>query len=136
MKRVFVDTGAFFGLLVAQDAQHSRAKELFSQAEEDDWSLVTTNVVVFETQALLVSRVRDGRRFALAFLERIDEGLSSVERITEDDEANATALFRSHDDKLYSLVDALSFVVMERLGIEDAIAFDRHFRSYGKIRML
>ena len=39
-------------------------------------------------------------------------------------------------DKTYSFCDALSFVVMERLGITEAIAFDRHFREYGRVTIL
>jgi predicted nucleic acid-binding protein len=43
---------------------------------------------------------------------------------------------RQHRWERLSLCDALSFVVMERLGIQEAIAFDRHFREYGKFRIL
>ena len=49
--------------------------------------------------------------------------------VTRRDEARAVALLRAQADKSYSLCDALSFVVMERLRIGDAIAFDRHFRQ-------
>ena len=38
--------------------------------------------------------------------------------------------------RCYSLCDALSFVIMERLDIADAIAFDRHFREYGGLTIL
>jgi predicted nucleic acid-binding protein len=48
----------------------------------------------------------------------------------------AVAILRSHDDKTYSYCDALSFAVMERLGISEAIAFDRHFREYGRLTLL
>ena len=40
------------------------------------------------------------------------------------------------EDKMYALCDALSFVVMERLRIKEAIAFDRHFREYGRLTVL
>jgi hypothetical protein len=43
---------------------------------------------------------------------------------------------RAHEDKTYSLCDAMSFVVMERLNIADAIAFDRHFAEYGRFALL
>jgi len=43
---------------------------------------------------------------------------------------------RAHEDKSYSLCDALSFVVMERLRIREAIAFDQHFRAYGRFTIL
>jgi hypothetical protein len=39
-------------------------------------------------------------------------------------------------DKTYSLCDALSFAVMERLKISRAASFDAHFRQYGKFVVL
>jgi predicted nucleic acid-binding protein len=51
-------------------------------------------------------------------------------------ESLAIDLVRSHEDKTYSLCDAMSFVVMARLGITDAIAFDRHFAEYGRFALL
>ena len=37
---------------------------------------------------------------------------------------------------LWVAEDALSFVVMERLRIREAMAFDRHFREHGKFVIL
>lgn len=62
--------------------------------------------------------------------------LLNVERVLRADEATAAALVRAHTDKSYSLCDALSFVVMERLGVTEAISFDRHFREYGRFTIL
>jgi len=56
VKRVFVDTGAFFAHPIADDTEHSRARLAFEQARRDSWQLITTNAVVFETYALLVNR--------------------------------------------------------------------------------
>jgi predicted nucleic acid-binding protein len=133
---VFVDSGAFFGLIVADDAHHARAEELFRQAEASRWELVTTNIVVAETHALLLSRLRGDRRVAMAFLESIETDGYLLETVTRDDHNAAVALLGANDDKGYSLCDALSFVVMERLGISQAIAFDRHFRQYGRFTIL
>lgn len=137
MKRVFVDSGGFFGLLIREDAHHARARELFAQAKADRWELLTTNVVVIETYALLLNRSVQGRALAVRFLDWLDR-VESIqrERITEEDEDKAIALVRDHDDKTYSLCDALSFTVMERLGIREAIAFDRDFRSYARFTIL
>ncbi|MGD0950773.1 MAG: PIN domain-containing protein [Candidatus Binatia bacterium] len=136
MKRVFVDTGAFFAHLVSEDPWHGPATVLFQAARAERWRLVTTNAVVFETYALLLSRTRGGRHDAMAFLDHIERGLCSVERVSARDEKRAIALVRAHEDKMYSLCDALSFVVMERLRIKEAIAFDRHFREYGRLTVL
>jgi predicted nucleic acid-binding protein len=54
-------------------------------------------------------------------------------RVRKRDEERAVALLRSHEDKSYSLCDALSLVVMERLRVTE---FDRHFRAYGRFTIL
>jgi hypothetical protein len=139
MKQVFVDTGGFVALLVAEDRAHEHASTLFEEAARERWMLVTTNTVVVETYSVLLARARNGRRTAIGFLDAIAtdaaQGLS-VERVRADDELHAMALVRAHTDKAYSLCDAFSFVVMERLRITEAIAFDRHFREYGRFTIL
>ena len=59
-----------------------------------------------------------------------------VERVRKRDEERAIALLRAHVDKSYSLCNTLSFVVMESLRIREAVAFDRHFRAYGRFTIL
>ncbi len=136
MKQVFVDSGGFFALLVQEDALHTRAVALFQHANRERWQLVTTNAVMFETYALLLARSHTGRQNALRFLDMLMEDTYRIERVRQTDEAAAVALVRTYEDKTYSLCDALSFVVMERLGITEAIAFDRHFRAYGRFTIL
>jgi predicted nucleic acid-binding protein len=110
----------------------------FSIASRERWALVTTNAVVVETYSVLLARARNGRRAALGFLDAVERSASAitVESIRGEDEKRAFALVRAHTDKSYSLCDALSFAVMERLGITEAIAFDRHFREYGRFTIL
>ncbi len=124
MKRVFVDSGGWFAHLVAEDASHATAHDLFGRALRERWSLVTTN------------RALDGRRIGLEMLDDMDAGLCRVVRVTARDEAKAIGLVRAQTDKSYSLCDAMSFVVMQRLRIADVIAFDRHFRQYGRFNVL
>jgi predicted nucleic acid-binding protein len=136
VRRVFVDTGGFFGLIAAEDAVHERAVELFTQADRERWHLITTNAIVYETHALLLTRARQGRTLGLEFLEAMGNTRCRIERIRKRDEARAKGLLRAHRDKGYSFCDALSFTVMDRLGIKEVIAFDRHFREYGRLTIL
>ncbi|MBI5161631.1 MAG: type II toxin-antitoxin system VapC family toxin [Micrococcales bacterium] len=136
MSEVFVDSGGFFAYLVLEDAAHERAVKAFDRVQTEGSSLVATNAVLFETHALILSRARDGRDLALRFLDSVLMGLCRVERVTRLDEQHALDLIRKQQDKAFSYCDALSFVVIERLGIEQAIAFDRHFRQYGRLTLL
>ena len=43
----------------------------------------------------------------------------------------ALEIIERYQDKEFSLTDATSFAVMERLGIEAAFAFDADFRQFG-----
>lgn len=136
MKPVFVDSGGFFAHLAGADPFHEQAVALFQRAKTERWRLLTTNAVVFETYALLLYRTRNGRTNALAFLDSIERGFCSIERLSAQDETRAGVILRTHEDKAYSLCDAASFAVMERLNIQEAIAFDRHFREYGRFIIL
>jgi predicted nucleic acid-binding protein len=80
MSRVFVDTGAFFALLVADDRNHERAKDLFERAVRDRWRLVTTNAVVTETHALLLVRARDARYSTSAMTGVLRRSAASMPR--------------------------------------------------------
>ena len=136
MKSVFIDTSGFFALYSANDADHAAAKEIFREANGQRWPLITTNMVVVETHALLLNRTRERRALAMRFLDDLESSKLRIERVTEEDERAAIALFRSHQDKTYSLCDALSFVVCDRLGIDEAISCDSDFRSYGRLTVL
>jgi uncharacterized protein len=130
------DSGQLGGEVVREDAFHARADEIFRQARAEGWVLLTANAVVFETHALLLTRSRNGGEASRRFLDVVERGICAIERVTAADESAAIALIRAHRDKSYSFCDALSFVVMERLGIDAAIAFDSHFRQYGRMRLL
>jgi predicted nucleic acid-binding protein len=101
VKRVFVDTSGFFALLVEEDQFHQYARLLFQRANAERWRLVTTNVVIIETYALLLVRSHRGRHDALRFLDMIEKDAYQVERIRKTDEARAIALVRAHQDKTY-----------------------------------
>jgi hypothetical protein len=85
--------------------------------------------VLAESHALLLRRL--GRAAALAFLEGIPGSNVDPIRVSRDDEATALGILRQYGDKDFSLTDAASFAVMDRLGIREAFTFDRNFAQYG-----
>jgi len=136
VRRVFIDSSAFFALIARQDMFHRESVALFSRAQSERWELLTTNATVFECHALLLNRSRPGRQNAITFLDLIERDEYRIERVGRRDEQQAIQLVRAHQHKTYSLCDALSFAVMGRLGVVDAIAFDEDFQSYGSFTTL
>jgi predicted nucleic acid-binding protein len=47
----------------------------------------------------------------------------------------ALEFLRRRADKRFSLTDCVSFVVMDRLGIREALSFDAHFEQAGFVRL-
>ena len=126
---VFVDTGAFFALSFTGDENHRAARSIYERLTAERRQLVTTNFVLAETHALLLNRLN--RTIALRVLESIVQSSTRIVRVTASDERLAREILKRYRDKDFSLTDATSFVVMERLGIGTAFAFDRHFAQYG-----
>lgn len=131
MRVVFVDTGAFYAAINRNDENHREATALFHDAMEEEWRLITSNFVVAETHALILSRL--GRDLAAAWLRSIP---ASVVRISKADEDKAKRIIFGYRDKKFSYCDASSFALIERLRIREAMAFDSHFEQYGKFGLL
>ncbi|MDE0136637.1 MAG: PIN domain-containing protein [Acidimicrobiaceae bacterium] len=126
MAPVFVDTSAWFAMGSNADASHRRADELLNIHAD---RLATTDYVLVETWAL--ARSRSGRHAADSLVSNIVEGrLAEVLPATAQDIDTALRIGREFSDQDFSLVDRTSWVVMERHGIDEAIAFDADFAIY------
>jgi predicted nucleic acid-binding protein len=129
---IFVDTSAWFAVYSPRDENHVPAVQ-FLRAIRDE--LVTTDYVIDETPTLL--RVRHENRHALAFGHRlIDSHAAQVIAVDDTDFSASWQMFRAYRDKEWSFTDCTCFVVMERLGITQAFAFDDHFRQSGKLTVV
>ncbi|MBK6663754.1 MAG: PIN domain-containing protein [Thermoflexaceae bacterium] len=129
---VFVDTSAYFAGGVSADAHHQSAVHMFRAASRDGLRLVTTPYVVAETHALLLNRA--GWAPAVRFLRSVEGGSTAIVVPTHEDERRARDIIYTHTDKSYSLTDALSFAVMQRLGRTRVFTFDSDFERFGFAR--
>ena len=126
---IFVDTGGWFGSIVPTDENHEKARDWFLQNRQ---SLITSNYVVDETLTLFKARGEYER--ALQIGERFFNGsLTSVYDLNSKDITETWKIFKQYSDKNWSFTDCSSKVVMEKLGIIRAFAFDVHFRQFGNI---
>ncbi len=125
---VFVDTSALYALLDRNDRQHAAAARSWKALIEAREPLATTNYVVVETNALVLTRL------GLAAVRVLHDDvlpMRAVHWVTDaQHRAAATAQLLAAKRDL-SLVDLTSFEVMGQRGITTAFAFDRHFRERG-----
>ncbi len=129
---IFVDTGFFFALSATDELdRHRQARTLLETLAGQKLSdaLVTTDHVVFETVTLIQTTVkRNAHARAVMVGEQLySEKLACIYRTSFEEQLEAFAYLRQHEDKDYSAVDCLSFVVMLKLGIQEAWTFDDHF---------
>lgn len=126
MTRVFVDTSAWYAAAAPDDVSHARSVRLLG---DHVGRLATTDHVLVETWAL--ARSRRDRDAADALLEAIlGRNLAEVLTSTVDDVRTALRVGRLFGDQGFSMVDRTSWAVMERHGIQEAIAFDADFAVY------
>ncbi len=126
---VFADTSYWLAHVDARDALHSRAIGLWRQFRVT--RVVTSQMVLAEVLASVAAR----GQVRIAGVALIDEICShvGVDVVPQTSELfhRALALYRARNDKAWSLTDCASFQIMRELGIEDALAYDHHFRQAG-----
>jgi predicted nucleic acid-binding protein len=113
--QAFIDASAYYALVDTGDRNNAVARAIATRMGRTRWRLATTNLVLAETHALLLARL--GRGIALRVLREIDRSSVVIARVGLDDEKRGRTILVRYDDKDFSLTDAISFAVMERLGI-------------------
>ena len=126
-RTTFIDTQSVVALVNERDQFHEGAVEIsrFYVGQ----SLVTTVAVLLEIGNALA---RSFRGEAVGIIERFLTAVNlTVVRLTPDLFEEGLSLFKSHGDKEGGLVDCVSFVVMRREGLHDALTTDHHFEQAG-----
>ncbi len=127
---IFVDTSFLFPLFCANDPDHDRVREVLEtyRGRRTRDLFLTTNYVVAETVTLIRMTPPRSHAAAVKAGEHLyDETLASLHWATVEEEREAFSYFKKYQDKEYSFVDCLSFVVMDKLGITEALAVDADF---------
>ncbi len=126
--RIFADTSGFFALLVQNDSMHMRAKQIFTYFAQQRAHLLTSSFVLVETVALLQRRV--GLAAVHDFQTKIIPLLDIV-WVNGDWYSRAIQRLFALNNRKLSLVDCLSFEIMESQEIEVVFTFDMHFPQNG-----
>ncbi len=124
---VFVDTGYILALVNENDQHHAQALAL--SEHYDGQPVVVTDAVLLEIGNAL-SRI--DRNAAVQIIQDLRESPgTTVVNLTPELFESAFTLYRRHADKQWGLVDCVTFVVMRRMGLATALAFDQHFVQAG-----
>ena len=123
----FVDTSFWIALRYRRDARHPAAKAIW---QAGSGPLLTTPLVIGETWTFLVRRA--GHPRAVEFVDAVGKlSQLTVRHVDDEAENEAWRWLHRHDERTYSFVDATSFILMRRLRIREALAFDGDFTAAG-----
>ena len=128
---VFVDTGAWFASCVPSDPDHAAAAAFLSRNTEP---LILSDFIYGELLTLFQARKKMPQ--ASLWLKQVERKQCEVIRATDSDLRDATQVILQYADKEWSFTDCLSRVMMERLNISQAFAFDEHFRQFGTVTVI
>jgi predicted nucleic acid-binding protein len=124
---ILIDTAYILALSNRRDQYHEQASKLVSKYK--NYRMVVTDAVLLEVGNTLA---RGHRQAAAAAIEQlISSDDVEVVHLTPDLFQRAFAMYKAFQDKTWSLVDCISFVVMRDAGIKDALTSDRHFEQAG-----
>lgn len=129
---IFVDTGGWYASSVREEINYPAAVQWLRQNRQP---LLTTDFVVDETLTLMRARKQETVA-QLIGSQFFDGGLAQIYYLTEEDIRQTWQVFTRFADKEWSFTDCSSKVVMEKLGIAQAFAFDRHFRQFGMVSVV
>ena len=127
MKSVFADTYYFIALINHDDADHERVTNL---AQTFRAPMVTTEFVLVELADAMATEPCRVKMSAIVETLRALPSLKIVPASSHWIDAGFS-LYSSRKDKEWSLTDCISFEVMWRFNLQDALTHDHHFRQAG-----
>lgn len=134
MTSLFLDANYLIALEVSDDQHHQDAQQHWTKLLESPVSLVTTTYVLDEVVTFLNNR----RQHSKAVSVGSNLLTSSTIKMHHVDEVlfyEGWHYFEQHADKTFSLTDCISFVLMKRLEIAEALTFDKHFEQAGFVKL-
>jgi len=130
MPACFADTSFWIALSSKRDEHHARALAWSRYVSRTETQILTTEAVLWEwMNAFSDSTIR--QLAAAAYHRCHRDPQIEVVPFHADLIAAAVQLYDARHDKEWSLTDCLSFIVMERWHVAQALTTDHHFRQAG-----
>lgn len=132
MKTVFADTFYFLALLNPSDQAHAKAVAFTAG---NTVRMVTTEWIVTELADGLARSPRGRAEFLMTLADLRDD--DDVNIVPSDPELleEGIQLYAKRPDKKWSLTDCVSFVVMQRESLTEALTGDKHFEQAGFVAL-
>ena len=129
MTALFLDTSFVIALLSEDDGSHLTAAAEWRRQTRARSKIMVTEYIVLETVNFLISRNQRAQAIDAGVLLRNED----VDYVSVDDTLfdDGWRYLIRYKDKHFSLTDCVSFVVMKRRGISQALTFDHHFAQAG-----
>jgi uncharacterized protein len=130
VSELFVDTSAWYPLVVSSHPDHHRLSAALRAHVERRVRIVTSNLVVAESHALILRRAGIAPALRYVQLVRVAPNIVVMSDVQLEDAAINHWIAR-YADHSFSMVDAVSFAIMAARGIHAALTLDRHFAIAG-----
>jgi predicted nucleic acid-binding protein len=126
----FADTSFWIALASKRDQHHHRALAWHQFVTRTRSTVLTTDAVLLEWLNAM-SDVSTRRVAAESCLRARADARIEVVPLQAHLMVSGAELYRDRPDKNWSLTDCISFVVMERRGMKEALTADRDFEQAG-----
>lgn len=132
-RRVFLDASFWIARRDNQEARHRESLVILERLVKQRASFISTPLVFAEIHARF-SRFPVLREVVIH--DFWCNPLLHMEQPAYADHETALKLLSEYSDKEFSFCDAVSFVLMRRLKVREAAAFDDHFDQMGEFEVL
>ncbi|WP_416670488.1 type II toxin-antitoxin system VapC family toxin [Egbenema bharatensis] len=137
MTKLFVDTSGWASFFDSKEPTHRQAVQILTTAYQKQHTIVTSNYILAELVSLLHSPLRIPRPKIFTIIDTIKATLYlDILHIDPATDTEAWNLCKSRPDKVWSLVDCSSFILMQQQNIQVALTTDHHFEQAGFVRLL
>jgi predicted nucleic acid-binding protein len=130
---MLLDTSGLLCFLHKSESKHTTAVRFIT---ETTGVFLTHNYVLAELVALSLVRGFPQTNVLSYMLELLSNPKVEIIWVDENLHQEAMTLLLTRQDKTYSLCDAVSFVLMRKHEIVNALTTDKHFEQEGFVRLL
>jgi len=135
MKKIFADTSGWLALVVKSDFLHEKAINIYRELLDKNCNFITHGGILLEIGNGLSSI--NSRSTVLKLKESIEKS-ARIELVSLSDELIAAGwkLYAERPDKDWGVIDCISFIVMQRQAVTEALTADKHFEQAGFSKLL